>query len=70
MYLSRLQAASITDQNATNIKTDQNMGHFDITWPNDVGTIYTSYGELAAVSSRLCIKAKQHLRQPHELQHR
>jgi hypothetical protein len=35
MYLSRLQAASITDQNATNIKTDQNMGHFDITWPND-----------------------------------
>jgi hypothetical protein len=36
MYLTKQQATSVTDKNATNIISDQNMGHFAITCANDV----------------------------------
>jgi hypothetical protein len=36
MYLIKQQATSVTDKNATDIISDQNMGHVDITCASDV----------------------------------
>jgi hypothetical protein len=36
MYLTKQEAASITDKTQPNIKFDQKMGQYSINWPDDV----------------------------------